>query len=238
MIVAMGNRDTDKGVTYKMGTPIANRFVHIEMKPDFDDWQKWALGSRVHPEVVGYLTAFKNQLFDFEPGSASRGFATPRTWEFVSDILTQNEDMPTEVATGLIVGCVGEGMGLQFMEFRKIAADLPDAESILSGSLKKMKNPKTEVSLAYALTTTLSYELKERADKVKALGSSHMSSPQRKRWLEEADNFLGFMLKNFQPEICIMGAKAAIASFKLPFDTQKMKHFDTFANRYRDLIMS
>jgi hypothetical protein len=44
-IVAMGNRDTDKGITFKMATPISNRFVHIEMRHDFDDWQRWALGA-------------------------------------------------------------------------------------------------------------------------------------------------------------------------------------------------
>lgn len=238
VIVGMGNRDTDKGVTFKMPTPVMNRFVHIEMRSDFDDWQRWALGAKLNAEVVGYLTAFKNKLFEFEPGSAARGFATPRSWSFVSETLNNNDDMPDMVALGLFTGAVGDASGIEFMEFRKIASDLPEAESILNGTLTKMAK-KVEVSLAYALTTTLCYELKERADDVKRKnGANWLTSPERKKWLQQADNFLEFIMNNFQPEICIMGAKAAISVHKLPFDTQKMKHFDTFANKFKDLIMS
>ena len=42
-IVAAGNRMSDKGVTYRMPSPLANRFVHIELRVDFEDWQKWHL---------------------------------------------------------------------------------------------------------------------------------------------------------------------------------------------------
>ena len=38
MIVAAGNRDADKGVTYRMPAPLANRFVHLELAVNFDDW--------------------------------------------------------------------------------------------------------------------------------------------------------------------------------------------------------
>jgi MoxR-like ATPase len=31
VIVAAGNRETDKGVTYRMPAPLANRFVHLEL---------------------------------------------------------------------------------------------------------------------------------------------------------------------------------------------------------------
>lgn len=235
-LIAMGNRDTDKGVTFKMPTPVMNRFVHIEMRVDFDDWQRWALLSNVNPEVVGYLTAFKHQLFEFEAGSAARGFQTPRSWEFVSDILNHNNDLPEMVMLGLVTGAIGDGAGIQFTEFRKIAADLPDARDILSGKLKKLPK-KVEVSLAYALTTTLCYELKSRADDVKRLKASE-NSEERIEWLKQADFFLEFIMENFQPEICIMGARAAIAIHKLPFNTQKMKHFDVFTDKYRKLIMS
>ena len=237
-IVGMGNRDTDKGVTFKMPTLVMNRFVHVEMAPDFDDWQRWALSERIHPEVVGFLSAFKNKLFQFEAASASRGFPTPRSWHAVSDILGANDDMPEMVSMGLITGSVGDAAGLEFLSFRDIAAELPRVESILNGSLKEMPK-KVEPSLAYALTTTLCYELKERSDNIRRKhGDKWNVSPDRKNWLQEADNFLGFMLKNFQPEICIMGAKAAIAIHKLPFEVQKMKHFEVFATKYRDLIIA
>jgi MoxR-like ATPase len=237
-IIGLGNRETDRGITFKMPTPIMNRFVHIEVRVDFDDWQTWALGAKVHPDVVGYLTAFKDQLFQFEPGSAARGFATPRSWHFVSDIVTANPDMSEQVGLGLICGAVGDGSGIQFMEHRRHAADLPHSDDILNGRLKKMPR-KVEVALAYALTTTLCYTLKERADDIiRKNRTGWLNSPERKKWLEQADNFLEFMMSNFQPEICILGAKAAISVHKLPFDTQRMKHFDPFCDAYKDFILS
>jgi len=49
-VVAAGNREGDRGVTYRMPAPLANRFVHLEMKVDFDDWQDWATLNKVHPD--------------------------------------------------------------------------------------------------------------------------------------------------------------------------------------------
>jgi MoxR-like ATPase len=65
MIVAAGNRETDKGVTYRMPAPLANRFVHLEMRVDFEDWLIWATENKIHSDVVGYLTFAKQDLYDF-----------------------------------------------------------------------------------------------------------------------------------------------------------------------------
>lgn len=238
-IMGMGNRDTDKGITFKMPTPIMNRFVHIEMKVDFDDWQRWAIGSYQHADVVGYLSAFKQELFKFDPGSAARGFPTPRSWEFVSNIISQNDDISKSILLMLVAGAVGDGEAAQFVSFRKDAKDLPKVEAILAGKVKKMPS-KVEVALSYALAVSLCYELKDRDLKIKQMYTKpdeYKKSKEREQWLIEADTFLEFILNNFQPEICIMAAKAAIQIHKLPFDTQKMKKFDEFADRYKDYIM-
>jgi MoxR-like ATPase len=71
-IVAAGNRDGDRGVTYRMPAPLANRFVHLEAKVDFDDWQDWATLNKVHPEVVGYVGFAKQDLYDYDPKSSLR----------------------------------------------------------------------------------------------------------------------------------------------------------------------
>ena len=72
LIVAAGNREADKGVTYRMPAPLANRFVHLEMAVDFDDWFQWAVINRIHKDVVGYLQFSKKDLYDFDPKSPSR----------------------------------------------------------------------------------------------------------------------------------------------------------------------
>ena len=70
-IVAAGNRESDKGVTYRMPAPLANRFVHVELRVDFEDWLQWATNQHIHADVVGYCTFAKQDLYDFDPRGSS-----------------------------------------------------------------------------------------------------------------------------------------------------------------------
>jgi len=83
-IVAAGNRDSDRGVTHRMPSPLANRFIHIEMTHDVDDWIEWATAHSIHADVVGYIGFAKQDLYDFDPRASLKAFATPRSWHFVS----------------------------------------------------------------------------------------------------------------------------------------------------------
>jgi MoxR-like ATPase len=137
VMIAAGNRESDKGVTYRMPTPLANRFVHVEMRPDFGVWQEWAVKNQIHKDVVGYLSFAKQDLYDFDAKSSSRAFATPRSWTFVSELL-EDEDLDDASATDLIAGTVGEGLAVKFQAHRKIAGKLPKPEDILSGKEKEL----------------------------------------------------------------------------------------------------
>lgn len=233
-VFAAGNRETDKGATFKMPTPLMNRFVHLEMRVDFEDWQTWALESMIHKDVVGYLTFAKNELFDFDPTSASRGFCTPRSWEFVARLINNDPNLPEAVMLGMIAGSVGEGTAVKFMEYRKNAAQLPNPSDILAGKIKDLKAKET--SVMYALTTGLCYELKLNHEEVQK-ASSGTKKKAEDAWNQMADNFLGYMMRNFSPEMVILGARTALSLFRLPFDPTKMKNWDDFAEEYQDLIL-
>ena len=110
VIVAAGNRDTDRGVTYRMPAPLANRFIHLTLRPDFETWQTWAIENKIHPDVVGYVGFAKQDLYDFDPKTASRSFATPRSWSFVSELL--DDDLNDTTLADLVSGAVGEGTGV------------------------------------------------------------------------------------------------------------------------------
>jgi len=222
-IVAAGNRDSDKGVTFRMPAPLANRFIHLEMKVDFEDWQDWATANKIHPDVVGYVGFAKQDLYDFDPKSSSKSFATPRSWTFVSDLL-QEEDVDNETLTNLIAGAVGDGLAVKFMAHRKIAGKLPRADDILDGKVDKLEVE--EVSAMYSLTVSLCYELKERSDK------------GAKDWVKMSDRFFRFMMDNFPTELVVMGAKTALTNYNLPLDATKMESFDEFHKRFGKYVLS
>ena len=222
-IVAAGNRDGDKGVTYRMPAPLANRFVHLEMKVDFDDWQDWATLNGIHPEVVGYVGYAKQDLYDYDPKSPSKSFATPRSWSFVSDLVSDDE-IDTEALTNLVSGAIGDRLAVKFMAHRKIASKLPKPDDILDGKVKDLEIK--EVSAMYSLTVGLCYELKERADK------------KVEKWDAMADRFFNYMMSNFPTELVVMGAKTALTNYDLPLDASKMKSFDEFHKRFGKYVMN
>jgi len=221
-IVAAGNRETDKGVTYRMPSPLANRFVHLELRTDFEDWHQWAVNNRIHEQVVGYIGFAKGDLYDFDPKSASKSFATPRSWSFVSELLG-DDDLPEGTLTDLVSGAIGEGLAIKFMAHRKVAKQMPKPEDILSGKVEKV-NIK-EISAMYSLAISLCYEL-QTADQKKVKG-----------WDGMADNFFKFMMDNFPTELVVMGAKIALTNYNLPFDASKLKHFDKFHDKYGKYII-
>jgi hypothetical protein len=222
-IVAAGNRDGDRGVTYRMPAPLANRFVHLEAKVDFDDWQDWATLNKVHPEVVGYVGFAKQDLYDYDPKSSSKAFATPRSWSFVSDLLG-DDDCDTDTLHNLIAGAVGDGLATKFMAHRKIAGRMPKASDILDGKVSTLEIK--EVSAMYSLTVSLCYELKDRAEKKTA------------KWDDMADKFFRYMMDNFPTELVVMGAKTALTNYDLPLDATKMKSFDEFHKRFGKYVLS
>jgi len=222
-IVAAGNRDGDRGVTYRMPAPLANRFVHLEAKVDFDDWQDWATLNKVHPEVVGYVGFAKQDLYDYDPKSSSKAFATPRSWSFVSDLLG-DDDCDTDTLHNLIAGAVGDGLATKFMAHRKVAGRMPKASDILDGKVSTLEIK--EVSAMYSLTVSLCYELKDRAEK------------KTKGWDDMADKFFRYMMDNFPTELVVMGAKTALTNYDLPLDATKMKSFDEFHKRFGKYVLS
>ena len=231
VVVAAGNRETDKGVTYKMPKPLANRFVHLNLDVNFDDWMMWAAEARVHADVVGYLSFAKADLYNFDPRSPDHAFASPRTWVFVSEMLedTAGDDpMSDSQMTDLIAGTVGEGMAVKFMNHRSFASELPNPSDILSGKVEELKVK--EVSAQYTLTVNLCYEL---ADAHKIM----KKSKKLDKWHKMADNFFSFMMENFQTEMVVLGAKIALSTYNLPFDTKKLKTFKEFYNRYGQMII-
>ena len=194
LICAAGNREADKGVVYRMPAPLANRFIHLEMKPEFDDWFEWAVENNIHKDVVGYLTFSKKDLYDFDPKSPSRSFATPRSWSFVSELLS--DDLDENTVTDLVSGAVGEGLAVKFMAHRKVASELPNPSEILEGKITEMKSK--EISAMYSLTVSLCYELKEANDK------------KDKKFNDKVSKFLRFMMDNFDTELVVMGIKMAL----------------------------
>ena len=232
--VAAGNRETDRGVTFRMPAPLANRFRHINMEVNFEDWQQWAVNNDIHQDVVGYLSYAKQDLFDFDPKTSSQAFATPRSWSYVSEILNvkgfAEADRKEQLAE--LAGAIGEGMAIKFNEHRKIASDLPNPSDILNGKVKELNSKVAkEISAKYSLVVGLAYEVNEvykttgKVDDKLSVMLNHM---------------IRFAFNNFEPEMVIFALKTLMKDYKIVFNFRKVLDKDvqaTFNDKYLKYIV-
>ncbi len=131
-IIACGNRISDRGVVHRMPTPLASRFVHIDVTVHAPDWCSWAAANGIAPEVLFYIQMRPEMLHQFDPQSPEIAFACPRTWEFVSNIVNQQADLHPEIDRALYRGAVGEAAAVEFCAFLKVWRELPHPKAVLN----------------------------------------------------------------------------------------------------------
>ena len=161
IVIAAGNRTTDKSVAFRMPKALANRLLHIEVEGSFDSWKKWAIRNGINDKVIGFLSFRQNYLMGFDSGSDDLAFPTPRSWEMVSNLLNNIED-DVDKMYSLIAGIVGTGVAVEFRTWTKIYKNLPDIEDIFDG--KNPPLPKNTDAM-YALTASMvAYARKHKED--------------------------------------------------------------------------
>ena len=168
IVIAAGNRVTDKSVAYKMPKALANRLMHIEVESNFESWKEWAIVNGINEKVVGFLDFKRNYLMDFDAGSDDLAFATPRSWEMVSNVL--NRINPSiEASFPMISGLVGTGVAVEFRTWERVYLNLPSIEDIFNG---KSPTPPQNTDAMYALTSSMTAYAREHKDDLHAIANS------------------------------------------------------------------
>lgn len=168
IVIAAGNRTTDKSVAYKMPKALANRLMHIEIKGSFDSWKKWAISSGINDKVIGFLSFRQNYLMDFNSSSDDLAFPTPRSWEMVSNILNGIDD-DIDNMYSLVAGIIGTGVAVEFRTWAKVYKDLPVVEDIFDG---KMPALPTNTDAMYALTASMTAYARSHKDEMAGIANS------------------------------------------------------------------
>jgi hypothetical protein len=165
IVIAAGNRVTDKSVAYKMPKALANRFCHLEIEGDFKSWKEWAIQKGIDEKVLGFLTFRPAHLMKFDATNDDNAFATPRSWEMVSNILKFVADDIDKSYT-LIAGCLGIGMAVEFRTWCAIYKDLPDIEEIFAGKCTQVPQQTDAIYAVVASMTSYAAKHKEDLQKI------------------------------------------------------------------------
>ena len=160
-VIAAGNRTTDKSVAYAMPKALANRLCHLEVICDHESWHHWAINAGMHESVIGYLN-YKPEMLMRTDGKDNNAFATPRTWEMVSNLLTYVSEDLTDIFP-MIIGCIGETVAADFREWHEVFRNIPPADKIFEGTHRGV--PQIP-SILYALCASMvSYAKKHHKQK-------------------------------------------------------------------------
>ena len=131
-LIACGNRETDRGVVHRMPTPLASRFIHLDIRVDAEDWLAWGAANGIAAEVLYFVTYRPDLLHQFDPQSKERAYACPRTWEFTSNIVKHRNGLDPAVERALFRGTVGEAAAVEFSAFLNVWRELPHPRAVLN----------------------------------------------------------------------------------------------------------
>ena len=168
IILAAGNRVTDKSVAYKMPKALANRLMHFNIETNFSSWKKWAISKGINEKVIGFLSFRQSYLMGFDATNDDLAFTTPRSWEMVSNILN-NIDNDINHMYPLICGLVGNGVAIELRTWDKIYKGLPKIEDIFNG--KDVTVPKNTDSM-YALISSMTIYASAHKDDLEQIANS------------------------------------------------------------------
>jgi hypothetical protein len=150
-IFAAGNRQGDRGVTYTMPAPLANRFSHFEVETHLDDWVAWAYANGIDERIIAFLRFRPELLFDFDPAHNPIAFPSPRSWEFAHRGLQKFTGHP-QLLRDTLQACVGAAAGIELHAFVSSLDRMPDLDEIIAGH--EVPVPK-EIDLQYAVAAAL-----------------------------------------------------------------------------------
>jgi len=154
-LIAAGNRLEDRANIFDMAKPLCNRMGHVQLNPPSPEkWTQWAGPADIDPRIIGFVNAFQSKLFQFNQSTKEKAFATPRTWEFVSDLITGLPSTDIEELELRISSLVGEGTATEFVAFLRLRDKLEPITEYFKRP-DTIPLPTDDLSLFWALMTSI-----------------------------------------------------------------------------------
>lgn len=174
LVVAAGNRTEDRAVATTMSSALANRFMHVEIDPNSEDWIEWGAANGLHPAVLGFIKTRPENLFSTKNQNLERGWPSPRSWHRVSEMCKIYDDQKSSnyyLLEKIVYGLVGNSAGIDFMTYYKLNEEFDDILDYMTNPAKTIKIP-LENDRKWAMCTSMVYLLwkgKDEEDETKRI---------------------------------------------------------------------
>jgi len=137
IVVTAGNPPEYNKSVREFDTVTWDRLKRIDVEPDFEAWKAFAYEKGVHPAVMTYLEARKDDFYSVETTAGGKQFVTARGWVDLSDMLHLYESRAIEVDGRLVSQYlqkpeVAKRFAIYYDLFRKYRSDY-QIDAILAG---------------------------------------------------------------------------------------------------------
>ena len=166
-VMSASNRAEDRTGIKEMPMALRNRYLHLTIECNVENWCNWAMDNGLYPAIVAYIRSQNQRLNQFDPKRNEYSFATPRTWHYVSNALRDLGGKP-EDHMEIVAGLIGEGVTAEFIAFARNTQRIPKPEDILRDPEKATVPSERDIDVLYATVCSLGAYIREHADKIEA----------------------------------------------------------------------
>jgi hypothetical protein len=160
-VCAAGNYRTDMALVNQMASALKNRFIHLHLRTETNDFAAYASANGFHPAIIGFVRWAPEMLHAFQENSEEArqyiknayAFHTTRTWEMASDVLNDFGTNRFQECFPLIAGSVGLHAATKLQGFIQYYDKLPDLDKLFQDP-SDFKVP-AEMQTRYALTAAI-----------------------------------------------------------------------------------
>lgn len=168
LVIAAGNRKEDivGGRVTKIEPALSNRFAHVNLIYDVKDFTKYSTErgkETVHPDVLGFLTLYKDKLHHLDPDKPMMNWPTPRRWEKASKEymfdLEEKGRLNRDEIRSIFAHHVGTALAGEFVSYMDVKKKFSekDIQGIYAGDEKIKWPEKLDLNEKLAIVTFIAF---------------------------------------------------------------------------------
>ena len=145
-VLAAGNLEEDNAIVSTLSSALCNRFAHFVLKVDADAWQDWAVLEGVHPDILAFIGANREEALYKNTGDVA--FPSPRSWAMASRVYALGDEYNRK---RLVAACVGVEFAEKLTDYVRILHTVNAKKIVLNGERVDFLAPgKRDPSFVYA----------------------------------------------------------------------------------------
>ncbi|MDH3719832.1 MAG: MoxR family ATPase [Planctomycetota bacterium] len=117
-----GNRKEDRAAVFDMPSPLANRFIHLEVEPSAEDFRQYAYAGEFDDRLIAFVAFREDLLHKLLEGE--NAWPSPRSWEMADKLHKADLD---------IAAAVGLAPAAEFYAYLDVIEKIPNLDQVMKG---------------------------------------------------------------------------------------------------------